>query len=88
VCPKQIAKQKTMDEIFRQAITSLKGVWKHRWLGLTFAWVAGATGFVTVFCIPDKYLAWARIDFDNLSILKPLMASLAIDPASIATSRS
>ena len=62
-----------MDELFRQAITILRGMWKHRWLGLIVAWVIGATSVVAVYQIPDKYEASARIYVDTQSILKPLM---------------
>lgn len=69
-----------MDEIIRQATTILRGMWKHRWLGLVVAWGVGALGAVTVFRIPDKYEASARIYVDTQSILKPLMSGLAIEP--------
>ncbi len=69
-----------MDEIIRQAITILRGMWKHRWLGLGVAWVVGALGVAVVLRIPDKYEASARIYVDTQSILKPLMSGLAIEP--------
>lgn len=69
-----------MDELIRQATTVLRGMWKHRWLGLLAAWVVGAIGVVTVLRIPDKYEASARIYVDTQSILKPLMSGLAIEP--------
>ncbi|MBK8401720.1 MAG: chain length-determining protein [Propionivibrio sp.] len=69
-----------MDEIIRQATTVLRGMWKHRWLGLIVAWTVGAIGAVTVLRIPDKYEASARIYVDTQSILKPLMSGLAIEP--------
>ena len=69
-----------MDEIIRQATTILRGMWKHRWLGLVVAWVVGALSVVVVLCIPDKYEASARIYVDTQSILKPLMSGLAIEP--------
>lgn len=69
-----------MDEIIRQATTILRGMWKHRWLGLMVAWVVGAIGVVTVLRIPDKYEASARIYVDTQTILKPLMSGLAIEP--------
>ena len=69
-----------MDEIIRQATTILRGMWKHRWLGLIVAWVVGAISVVTVYRIPDKYEASARIYVDTQSILKPLMSGLAIEP--------
>ena len=69
-----------MDEILRQASTILRGMWKHRWLGLVVAWVVAALSTVVVFRIPDRYEASARIFVDTQSILKPLMSGLAIEP--------
>jgi polysaccharide chain length determinant protein (PEP-CTERM system associated) len=69
-----------MDEIIRQATAILRGMWTHRWLGLIVAWVVAAIGVVTVLRIPEKYEASARIYVDTQSILKPLMAGLAIEP--------
>ncbi|WP_263771502.1 XrtA system polysaccharide chain length determinant [Propionivibrio soli] len=69
-----------MDEIIRQATTILRGMWKHRWLGIVVAWLVAAIGVVTVLRIPDKYEASTRIYVDTQSILKPLMSGLAIEP--------
>ena len=69
-----------MDEILRQATTILRGMWKHRWLGLFAAWIVAVIGVVVVFRIPDRYEASARIFVDTQSILKPLMSGLAIEP--------
>ena len=69
-----------MDEILRQATTILRGMWKHRWLGLAVAWIVAAISVVIVFRIPDKYEASARIFVDTQSILQPLMSGLAIEP--------
>ena len=69
-----------MDEILRQATIILRGMWKHRWLGLIVAWLVAAVSVVVVFRIPDRYEASARIYVDTQSILKPLMSGLAIEP--------
>lgn len=69
-----------MDEILRQATTILRGVWKHRWLGLIVAWLVAAVSVVAVVRIPDRYEASARIYVDTQSILKPLMSGLTIEP--------
>ena len=69
-----------MDEILRQVHTILKGMWQHRWLGIIVAWIVAAASVVVVFRIPDKYEASARIYVDTQSILKPLMAGLAVQP--------
>lgn len=69
-----------MDDVIRQATAVLKAMWKHRWLGLGVAWLAGAIGAVIVARVPDKYEASARIYVDTQSILKPLMSGLAVHP--------
>ena len=69
-----------MDELVGQVITIAKGMWKHRWPGLLVAWVVAAIGVAMVLAVPDKYEASARIYVDTQSILKPLMAGLAVQP--------
>ena len=67
-----------MDEILRQAIITLRGMWHYRWLGLATAWLVGAIGVTIVFLIPDKYEASARIYVNTASILKPLMTGMTV----------
>ncbi len=69
-----------MDELLNQVFAVARGVWKHRWPGLLVAWVVGAIGAAVVLWVPDKYEASARIYVDTQSILKPLMAGLAVQP--------
>jgi len=69
-----------MDEILRQALAILRATWKHRRLGMLVAWVVGAIAAGVILRIPDRYEASARIFVDTQSILKPLMAGLAIQP--------
>ncbi len=69
-----------MDQILRQVMTALRSMWKHRWLGVIVAWIIGVVGAVVVWQMPDKYEASARIYVDTQSILKPLMAGLAVQP--------
>lgn len=69
-----------MDEIIRQATTTLRGMWRHHWLGLLVAWIVGIASVAVVFRIPDKYEASARIFVDTQSILQPLMSGLAVEP--------
>ena len=69
-----------MDEVRRQAILILRGMWKHRWLGLIAAWVVGVIGFLVIDSIPDKYEAAARIFVNTESILKPLMVGMTVQP--------
>ncbi|MEQ1518466.1 MAG: Wzz/FepE/Etk N-terminal domain-containing protein, partial [Usitatibacteraceae bacterium] len=67
-----------MDEILRQSIIVLRGMWRFRWLGLATAWVVGAIGVAIVLLIPDKYEASARIYVNTASILKPLMTGITV----------
>jgi len=69
-----------MDELISQGLTIIRGMWKHRWMGLLTAWIVAAIGVVIVLAVPDKYEASARIYVDTQSILKPLMSGLAVQP--------
>jgi polysaccharide chain length determinant protein (PEP-CTERM system associated) len=69
-----------MQELVQQVLTVLRGMWKFRWPGLVVAWVAAVVGVVAVWKIPDQFEATARIYVDTDSILKPLMAGLAVQP--------
>jgi polysaccharide chain length determinant protein (PEP-CTERM system associated) len=69
-----------MQEIVQQVLGILRGMWKFRWPGLVVAWVTAVVGVVAVWKIPDQYEASARIYVDTDSILKPLMAGLAVQP--------
>ena len=69
-----------MDEVIKQLLGYARGMWKFRWPGLLLAWVVTLIGVVYIFRIPDQYEASARIYVDTQSILKPLMAGLAVQP--------
>src|SRR5215210_6698176 len=69
-----------MDEIIRQAIFILRGMWQRRWIGLMVAWLVGITAAVLIVRTPDRYEASARIYVDTQSVLKPLMSGLAVQP--------
>ncbi|MEF8719543.1 MAG: Wzz/FepE/Etk N-terminal domain-containing protein [Candidatus Accumulibacter necessarius] len=69
-----------MDELLRQAITLLRGMWQRRWLAIVVAWIVGVASVAAVLAIPDKYEASARVYVDTQSILKPLMSGLVNMP--------
>ena len=69
-----------MDELINQIVAATKGMWRHRWLGLIVAWTVMVLGAVVVMSVPNRYEASARIFVDTQSILKPLMAGLAVQP--------
>jgi polysaccharide chain length determinant protein (PEP-CTERM system associated) len=55
-------------------------MWHRRWIGLTFAWVVVIIGGVAVFRLPDQFEASARVYVDTQSLLRPLLAGMAIAP--------
>ncbi len=55
-------------------------MWLYRWVGLVTAWVVALAGAIAVFLSPNQYEAGARIYVDTQSVLKPLMAGLAVQP--------
>ena len=69
-----------MDELIRQLITILRGMWHRRWWGLAVAWLIGIVGGVVIWNIPNRYEASARVFVDTESLLKPLISGLAIAP--------
>ena len=69
-----------MDDLIRQGIAVLQGMWQRRWIGLGIAWIVGIAGVVGIMRMPDVYESSARIYVDTQSVLKPLMAGLAVQP--------
>jgi polysaccharide chain length determinant protein (PEP-CTERM system associated) len=69
-----------MKDFFEQILTHLRGMWHRRWIGLGVAWVAAIVGVAVVYRVPEKYEAQARVYVDTESLLKPLLAGLAIQP--------
>jgi polysaccharide chain length determinant protein (PEP-CTERM system associated) len=69
-----------MDQLLEQVLEYLRGMWRRRFVGLGVAWLVALAGLITVFFIPDRYQASARLFVDTQSVLKPLMAGLAVQP--------
>ncbi len=69
-----------MDDLFRQVVSELRGMWRRRWAGLAVAWLIGMLGGVVLWRIPDRYEALARVYVDTQSVLKPLMQGLTVQP--------
>lgn len=69
-----------MDAVLEQVKVVAREMWRRRWIGLGVAWLAGAVGAVFVALVPDRYEATARVFVDTESVLKPLMAGLAVQP--------
>src|SRR5436190_15221036 len=69
-----------MQEVLQQLLSLLRGIWHRRWIGLAVAWLAAIIGIAIVYRIPERYEATARVYVDTESILRPLLAGLAIQP--------
>ena len=55
-------------------------MWQRRWIGLFASWVVLGIASYMIMRMPDEYEASARIFVDTQSVLKPLMAGLAVQP--------
>src|SRR6478735_1536903 len=69
-----------MNDLYRELLGYLRGMWHRRWIGLAAAWVAAIIGVAVVYKIPEKYEATARVYVDTESLLRPLLSGLAIQP--------
>ena len=69
-----------MQDIILQAQAIVRGMWKYRWPAVLVAWLVAVVGTIAVFQIRNQFEASARIFVDTQSILKPLMAGLAVQP--------
>lgn len=55
-------------------------MWRWRWAGLGVAWTVALIGAIVLWRMPDRYEASARVYVDTQTVLKPLMAGLAVQP--------
>lgn len=55
-------------------------MWNRRLVGLTAAWIAAIVGVIVAFSVPERYEAYARVQVDSQSLLKPILAGLSIQP--------
>ena len=69
-----------MQELLQQLSSILRGMWKYRRVGVAVAWVVALAGAVGVVLMPDRFEASARVYVDTQTILRPLMAGLAVQP--------
>ena len=69
-----------MHEMFDQVLYYLKATWRYRWYGVAVAWVGALGGWWHVHKMPDTFRASARVYVDTQSVLRPLLAGLAVQP--------
>ena len=69
-----------MHEQADQLLSHLRAIWRYRWYAVVFAWIIALGGWIFVSQIPDRYEADARVYVDTQSVLRPLLAGLAVQP--------
>ncbi|MCC6198187.1 MAG: chain length-determining protein [Burkholderiales bacterium] len=69
-----------MDELLQHALTTLRGMWHRRWIGLAVAWLVGIVAVTAALRTPERYEASARVYVDTQTLLRPLMEGLSIQP--------
>ena len=67
-----------MNEVYQQLISILYGVWRHRIVAISIAWVICVIGWVFVAQVPNIYESEARIHVDAETFLKPLLGQMAV----------
>ena len=69
-----------MHELANQVLSHLKAAWRYRWYAAVVAWIVAAGGWSFVTQMPDRYEASARVYVDTQSVLRPLLAGVAVQP--------
>lgn len=68
-----------MQEIVKRVMTQTLGALRFKGRGLFFAWVVCLLGWVGVSVMPNTYEARAVVYIDTATIIRPLLADLAVD---------
>ena len=69
-----------MSELLQRILDHLRGMWHRRWIGLATAWLVAVLALIGAYRVPERYEASGRIYVDTETLLKPLLAGLAIQP--------
>ena len=69
-----------MEEFISQLLSSVKGIWKYRWLAVLVMWLVAIAGSVRVLTLPDSFQSTARVFVDTQTVLKPLLAGMTSVP--------
>ncbi|THB68411.1 MAG: hypothetical protein D6B27_02635 [Gammaproteobacteria bacterium] len=65
-----------MQELFEKIKSTLRSIWRFRWVLLIFAWVIGGAGWIFIFTLPDQYKAETKIFADTDSIVRMWLGSM------------
>src|SRR5882757_2655575 len=64
-----------LDRVFDE----VRSAWRFRWMGMAAACAIALVGWVSVFALPDRYAADARVFVDTRTALKPALQGLTTD---------
>jgi len=68
-----------MDKLIEQFSDEFRSAWRFRWWALLAAAVVAVLGWITVFTLPDRFEADARVFVDTRSALKPVLVGLTVE---------
>jgi polysaccharide chain length determinant protein (PEP-CTERM system associated) len=69
-----------MHELAYQIASNLKAAWRYRWFAVALAWIIALFGWFTIYRMPDRYEASARVWVDTQSVIKNLLVGLTVQP--------
>jgi len=67
-----------MNEFLKVMLLRLRGIWRYRWTAIATTWAVALAGWAAVAFIPNTYRSEARVYVDSETVLKPLLAGLAV----------
>lgn len=69
-----------MNDTLRIGLIRANGAWRYRWVGVGVAWVIALISVAALHFFKDRYEASAKVHVNTQTVLKPLMAQLAVQP--------
>ena len=69
-----------MNDGLRSGLIRANGAWRYRWIGVGVAWTVALLAAFGLHFFKDRYEATARVHVNTQTVLKPLMAQLAVQP--------
>lgn len=69
-----------MAYFFSRLLVHRRNIWQHRWLARAAAWGVAGLGLMAVFPLLVQSHSAALVDVDTLSMLEPLLSSMATAP--------
>ena len=68
-----------MNAIISQILTQILGAKRFKWHGMVVAWLVCVAGWIGVALVPSSYESKAVLHIDTASVLRPLLADLAVN---------